>query len=378
MTRLPIAVVGVGHLGKEHARILSSMPEVHLVAVIDPNLAQAEGVAMRCNTRAVADHRAIVGSIRGAVIAAPTCHHHAVARDILQHGVGLLVEKPLANSPTLARDLVAIAKANKATLQVGHIERFNPAFEELCDRHLSPRYIACERFSGFSGRSTDVGVVLDLMIHDLDLVLSLVRSPVASVEAMGVSVLGGNEDLVQARVRFENGCVADLSASRVHPESLRRMRVWGAEGYAGIDFAKRTLSLMQPGEHLRQGRVDSRRLDPATVMSLKTELFARHVHTTEVDCGSRHERDQLTRELDDFVDCLRTGAEPRVTGEAGAEALELAARILTSLDAHQWEGMINGAVGPHQIPALAGRLFSPPHWSVQEGSSQESSAQRAA
>ena len=366
MTRLPVAVVGVGHLGKEHARILSSMPEVHLVAVIDPNLAQAEGVATRCNTRAVGDYRSVIGSIRGAIIATPTCHHHAVARDLLQNGVGLLVEKPLASTPVQARDLVAIAEANRVPLQVGHIERFNPAFEELASRPLAPRYLACERYSGFSGRSTDVGVVLDLMIHDIDLVLSLVRSPVASVEAMGVSVLGGNEDMVQARVRFENGCVADFSASRVHPEPTRRMRVWGAEGYAGVDFAKRTLSLMQPGEHLRHGRIDSRRLDPATVLSLKTELFGRHVHTTEVDCSARHERDQLTRELDDFVGCLRTGQRPRVGGEAGADALELAARILLSLEAHQWEGEINGAMGPHQIPAIAGRLFAPPARAAQE------------
>ena len=366
MTPLPVAVVGVGHLGKEHARILSSMPDVRLVAVIDPNLAQAEGVAMRCNTRAAGDYRAILGSIKGAVVAAPTCHHHAVARDLLQHGVGLLVEKPLASSSEQARDLVALAKANRATLQVGHIERFNPAFEELSSRHLAPRYIVGERYSGFSGRSTDVGVVLDLMIHDIDLVLSLVQSPVASVEAMGVSILGGNEDMVQARVRFENGCVADLTASRVHPEPLRRMRVWGAEGYAGVDFAKRTLSLMLPGEHLRQGRIDTRRLDPATIMSLKTELFGRHVHTTEVDCSTRHDRDQLTRELDDFVGCLRTGDAPRVGGEAGAEALELASRILASLGAHQWEGMINGAVGPHQFPTIAGRLFAPPERGIQE------------
>ena len=366
MTRLPVAVVGVGHLGKEHARILSSMPEVHLVAVIDPNLAQAEGVATRCNTRAAADYRSVLDSVRGAVIAAPTCHHHAVARDFLRAGVGLLVEKPLAANAEQARDLVGIANAHSTTLQVGHIERFNPAFEELANRPLSPRYIVCERYGGFTGRSADIGVVLDLMIHDIDLVLSLVGSPVVGVEAMGVSVLGGNEDMVQARVRFANGCVADLNASRVHPEPLRRMRVWGAEGYAGVDFAKRTLSLLMPGEHLRQGRIDSRRLDPATAASLKTELFGRHVHTTEVDCSARHERDQLTRELDDFVGSLRTGTRPRVDGEAGAAALEVASRILASLAAHQWEGGVNGAMGPHQMPAIAGRLFAPAERSAQE------------
>ncbi len=360
MTRLPVAVVGVGHLGKEHARILATLAEVELLAVADPNRAEAETVAQRCQTRACTDHRALVDKVRAVVIAAPTAYHHSVARDFLAAGVPLLVEKPLASNLAQAQELARLAHEQDTLVQVGHIERFNPAFEELQSHPLRPRYVVCERCSGFSGRSTDVGVVLDLMIHDLDLVLALVRSEPVRVEAMGAALLGGNEDLAQARVTFANGCIADLTASRVHPESLRRMRVWSAEGYAGVDLAKRQLTLMQPGEHLRRGRIDSRRLDPTMMASLKTELFTRHVQVVEVDCSQRHEADQLTRELQDFVHCVQTGEAPRVDAEAGRDAMALASMILDGIREHAWEGSDDGPTGPLQLPLPRGWLFNPP------------------
>jgi predicted dehydrogenase len=359
MTRLPVAVVGVGHLGKEHARILAGLPDVELVGVVDPNPGQADTVARRCSTRAYADHHDLIGRVRAAVIAAPTLYHHGVARDFLAAGTHLLVEKPLASNLAQAQELVRLAEGHDVLLQVGHIERFNPAFEELQSRPLRPRFIVCERTSGFSGRSTDVGVVLDLMIHDLDLVLALVRGPVARVEALGVAVLGGHEDLAQARVTFANGCVADLTASRVHPEAHRRMRIWGPEGYAGIDFARRQLTLMQPAEHLRQGWIDSRRLDPALVASLKSELFSRHLQVHELDLSQRHGADQLTRELEEFVRCARTGQSPRADGQAGQNALALASQVLDSIRSHAWEGRDDGPVGPHQLPPPRGWLFPP-------------------
>jgi predicted dehydrogenase len=357
MKRLRVAVVGVGHLGKEHARILASLPEVELVGVVDPNRVQAEAVAQRCGTRAFSDHRLLLGEVRAAVVAAPTVYHHTVARDFLAAGVPLLVEKPLAGNLAQADELARLSAEQGTLVQVGHIERFNPAFEELQNHPIRPRYIAAERCSGFSGRSTDVGVVLDVMIHDIDLVLTLVRSPAVRVEAMGAAVLGGNEDLAQARVTFANGCVADLTASRVHPESVRRMRLWGAEGYAGVDFASRKLTLMQPGEHLRRGRIDSRRLDPAILASLKTELFTRHLHATDVDCSGRHQADQLTRELQEFVRCARIGGAPRADAAAGRDALALASQILDRIRVHAWEGRPDGPIGPHQLPAPHGWLF---------------------
>jgi predicted dehydrogenase len=350
MTRLPVAVVGVGHLGKEHARILAALPTVDLVGVVDPRALQVEAVATRCGTRAFTDHRPLVPLVRAAVIAAPTALHHTVACDFLDAGVALLVEKPLAATLADADDLVARARRAGVPLQVGHVERFNPAFEELYHRPLRPKYISACRCGGFTGRSTDVGVVLDLMIHDLDLVLALVRAPVRRVEALGLAVLGEHEDVAQARLTFADGCVADLSASRVNPAAQRHMQVWGAEGYAGLDFTRRRLTLVQPGEQVRQGRLDPRRLDPA-------ELFGRHLQLQELDCNRG---DQLTRELEDFVACVRTGRSPRVDGLAGRDALALAERVLSSLRDHAWEGESGGPTGPHDLPAPRGALFNVP------------------
>jgi predicted dehydrogenase len=351
MSPLRVGVVGVGHLGKEHARILATLPDVELVGLVDPNISQVEAVAQRCRTRAFTDHRALIPLVDAAVIVVPTTHHHAVACDFLTHGLPLLVEKPMARTVQQAEEMTALAERRGALLQVGHIERFNPAFEELLRHPLQPKFITCERYSGFSGRSTDIGVVLDLMIHDLDLVLALVQAPVRDVEALGVSVLGGNEDLAQARVTFTNGCVADLRASRVHPTPVRCMQVFGPEGFAGVDFARRHLTLMQPAEHLRQ-----RRLDAPALATLKTDLFGRHVQVRELDCNAG---DQLTRELQEFVQSVRTGQRPRVDGAAGRDALALAGRILASLHAHAWEGT-GGPVGPAHLPSPRGTLFLPP------------------
>ncbi len=355
MKRVRMGVIGVGHLGKEHARILSTLPEVELVGVADPHSAQAEAVALRCGTKAFSNHQQMAPLVDAVVLAAPTHAHHAVASELLNRGVAVLVEKPLTADLTQAEELVAIADRAGTVLQVGHIERFNPAFEAVQRLPLRPKYITSERCSGFSGRSTDVGVVFDLMIHDLDLLMTLVGSPVRTVEALGAAVFGGCEDIAQTRLTFANGCIADVSASRVHPVAVRRMQIWSAEGFVGADFAHRKLSLMQPAEHLRQGRMDSRRLDGGTAASLKAELFGRHVQMREIDCEPC---DQLTRELQDFVHCACTNAKPRVDGRAGRDAVALATRILDSMTAHRWDGVEDGPAGPHRLPAPTGALFT--------------------
>jgi predicted dehydrogenase len=344
MKRLRMGVVGVGHLGKEHARILSTMPDVELVGVADPHADQAESVAFRCRTRPFPEHRPLLSLVDAAVIAAPTFVHHAVASDFLSHGVPVLVEKPLTADVAEAAELVALAEGRGVLLQVGHIERFNPAFEAMQRLPLQPQYICAERCGGFTGRSTDVGVVHDLMIHDLDLITALVRSPVRTVDALGAAVLGGCEDLAQARIVFADGCVADVKAIRVHPTAMRRMQVWAPEGFVGADLAKRKLMLTQPAAHLRLGRLDSRRLDAATAASLKAELFGRHLQVREMECTAAG--DQLTRELQEFVDCVRTGSKPRVDGEAGRAAVELAGRVLEAMAARQ------------RSPAPLGLLFA--------------------
>jgi predicted dehydrogenase len=356
MPRLRVGVVGVGHLGKEHARILAGLPAVELVGVADRRAAQAAQVAERCGARAFPDHAALLPLVDAAVIAVPTENHHAVALDFLQRGIPLLIEKPLASTLAQAEEIVGLAERQRVPLQVGHIERFNPAFEELLRRPLRPRYVRAERLGGYSGRSTDVGVVFDLMIHDLDLLLALTRSPVQSVEALGASLLGGHEDMAQARVRFADGCVADLSASRVHPTPVRRLQAWGPEGYAGVDFAARRVTLMQPASHLQRG-FDARRLEAAALTAFRAELFGKHVETLELSCAGG---DQLTCELEEFTTSVRTGRRPRVDGVAGREAVALAETVLKSLHEHAWEGDAGGPVGPWQTPLPIGPLFTSP------------------
>jgi predicted dehydrogenase len=277
MPDLRLCVIGVGHLGKEHARILSSMPGVELIGVADVSHAQAEAVASRCDTQAFNNHRPLLNRVDAAVIAVPTAWHHAVTLDFLQSRIPVLVEKPLALDLVQAEEMVSLARRQRVLVQVGHIERFNPAFVELCHRPIQPRFVTCERFGPFTGRSTDVGAVLDMMIHDIDLLLALVASPVKQVEALGLSVLGGQEDIAHARVLFANGCLANLSVNRVSTTPLRRMQVWAPEGFAGIDFARRQLTLIQPSAEVREGRCDPRRLDAASLARLKTDLYGRHL-----------------------------------------------------------------------------------------------------
>jgi predicted dehydrogenase len=335
MSPLRIAVVGVGHLGKEHARILSGLPDVELVGIVDVNADQAEAVARRCGTRAYTDYWPLLNLVDAAVIAVPTTHHHAIAAEFLRSRIAVLVEKPLALTPAEATALVALARSRGVVLQVGHIERFNPAFEELLQRPLQVKFIDCERAGQFTGRSTDIGAVLDLMIHDLDLVLKLVPAEVTAVDAVGVRVFGRHEDMANVRLHFADGCAANLSASRASATPVRRMRLWGPEGYAGLDFTERSLTLMQPSEQLRRHGLDARRLDPAGLALLKTELFGRHLEVVKLD---RSGGDQLTRELEDFVRVVRAGAEPRVSGEDGCRAVALATRIVDSMRAHSWAG----------------------------------------
>lgn len=354
MSPLRVAVIGVGHLGKEHARILAGLPEVELVGVADTNAAQAQTVAEKVGTQAYTDYRPLLDQVDAASVVVPTTAHHAVASAFLQRGVPVLVEKPLAPTVAEAESLVELAAQKGTILQVGHIERFNPAYEELKSRPVQPKFIHAERVGPFTGRSTDIGVVLDLMIHDLDLLLDLVAAPVQEVEAVGVSIFGVHEDVANTRLHFADGCVAEVTASRASPAPARRMNVWAPEGYARVDFAKRSLALVQPSEPLRRHGLDARRLDASALARLKDDLFGQHFKTLHLDCNRG---DQLTRELAHFVHCVRTGAQPRVSGADGLRALRLAERVLAGIRAHRWTGTASGPAGPQRLPNPVGLLF---------------------
>jgi predicted dehydrogenase len=352
-----MAVIGVGHLGQHHARILADMPDVELVGVADASPEQAQSIAERLKTTPFTSHEPLIGKVDAVSVVTPTIHHHRVAAEFLRAGIPALVEKPVCRTVAEANDLIELANKAGVPFQVGHIERFNPAFEELVRRPIRPKFVEAERHGPFTGRSMDIGAVLDLMIHDLDLLLSLVGGPVKTVSAVGAAVFGGHEDMVNARLEFENGCIAHVTASRITRHPKRRLRIWAPEGYAGIDFVTRKLTLVQQSEEARQLGLRVEHLDAATKARLKDEVFGRYLQVLNLDGDRKH--DQLTAELKHFVDCVRTGRRPRVTGEDGRNALELAERVLTALRNHQWNGSSEGPHGPGELPTPEGYLFAP-------------------
>lgn len=357
MSKLRVAVVGAGRLGGFHAQKLTALDTVELVAVVDPVAAQAQRVAEQCHTQAFAQPEELFGRVDAVVIATPTVAHHAVGVEFLRRGIHVLMEKPLAANAHQAEELVRTARQNKAILQVGHVERFNPALDAALPYLGAPKYIEAVRSSGFTFRSTDIGVVLDLMIHDLDLVLSLVPSDLRRVSALGVSVLGGHEDMANARLEFECGCVATLSASRVSYEAARRMQVWSAQAYAAIDFASRRTTLVCPSETILQRRFDLGALSAEQVEHYKQHLLEEHLPRRESEAAAV---DALALEVQDFVESIGAHRAPRVTGEQGRRAVEVAEQILDCIASHAWDDTLDGPVGPLALPQP--QILSPPHW----------------
>lgn len=349
MNSLRMAVIGVGALGRHHARILSQMEGVDLVAVADPG-PNTQTVADACNTTGVADYQQLLteSALRpdAVSIAVPTVMHRRVATACLDAGIPVLVEKPLAGNVVDGTAIVELADQKQLPLQVGHVERFNPATQLAWSQCGKPNYIEAERLSPYSFRSTDIGVVHDLMIHDLDLILSLVQSPVVDVNAFGLCFMGDHEDTVKARLRFENGCIADLHSSRVKTAGKRTMQIWSSTGTTSVDFTTREVVHQAPTETLLFGQspVERARQPDADIEQLKRDVFTKFLAVTEATAGSD---DALTAELSSFVNSVQTGAECICSGREALQALVVAERVLECVAAHQWDGTPHGAVGPH-------------------------------
>jgi predicted dehydrogenase len=350
MTPLKVAVIGAGHLGRIHARLLAQMPGLELVGIVDPLAAARDEVAAACQTRAFEHHRQLAGQIDAAVVAAPTRHHHAVAMDLVDQGLHLLVEKPIAATAQQADELVQAARRRGVVLQVGHVERFNPVMRLVEPHLMAPLFLDAVRCGSYTFRSTDIGVVLDLMIHDIDLALAMVGRPVRRVEAVGFSMLGGHEDMASARIEFDGGCVATLSASRVSYQAERRMQVFSARGFVTVDFAARTATLLGVSATVRRHGIDVDSLTSAEIARLKERLFD---EVLPLERMTAPEGNALADELADFADSIRTGRQPRVTGEAGAAALAVAEQVLSAIATHRSQA----GDGQSIIP-----MFPPPAW----------------
>jgi len=309
-SKLRVAVIGVGHLGQHHARLLATMDDVELVGVVDTKPGRAAEVAIRYSTRPFIDAADVLGRVDAVCVAVPTSSHVAIAMPFIDAGVSVLVEKPIASSVDDADRLVDAADRRGVTLAAGHTERFNPAVAAALPLVTDPRFVEIHRLGTFPERSLDIDVVFDLMIHDLDLLLASVRSDVVSVEAVGVNVLTPRTDIANARLRFASGCVANVTASRISRERVRKVRFFQHDSYVSVDYAAQEVELYR----LAPGKPGDPR--PA-IQGGKLEIA---------------NEEPLKRELADFVDAVRTGRDPGVPGRAGRDALALATRIAQQME----------------------------------------------
>lgn len=308
MDKVRVGVIGVGRLGQHHARIYADLPNAELVGVVDTDQQRANKIAKTYRTQALFEHDMLMGKVDAVSIAVPTSAHYAIAREFLENGVHLLIEKPITETVQQARELVEIAHDKNLTLQVGHVERFNAAIVELRNIIKDPAFIEVHRLGPYDPRVQDVGVVLDLMIHDIDIILDVVNSPVKSVDAVGVAIFSDKEDIANARIHFESGCIANITASRITPKKTRKIRFFQEDAYISIDYMKPTMEVFtkEVVENPREG------MPPIDIKRKKVKLKV---------------QEPLKAELEHFLECIERGSKPQITGEKARDALQLAVDI---------------------------------------------------
>jgi len=314
-SKIRVAVIGGGKMGTYHAKLLGKTPDVDLVGVCDTNVWKAQLAAWQSNSVAVRDYKDVLNRVDAVIIAVPTPLHHEVGMAALNAGAHVLIEKPLASTVEQAKELLAVSQEKQLVLQVGHIERFNPAVLEAVKHIRDPRYITVERLGPYDPRMSHIGVVLDLMIHDLDILLTLVGSEVESLEALGANLLSGHEDIANVRVRFKTGCVADLTASRISLGKSRKLRAFQKDSYISLDYGAGALKIYKKKSPVIKSLKDVEILNPklTSVDPLKNE----HIH---------------------FLDCIRHNRKPWPSGERGVEALKLALQISDELERYEVSG----------------------------------------
>lgn len=345
MKRLRAAVVGAGKMGRLHSRIYSQMGSVDLVAVVDQQVAKAEALAAEFGGRAYARPEDIVDQVDVVTVSVPTEHHAAVAELFLRRGIGVLVEKPIASSLADARSMLELARKHNATLQVGYSERFNPVVQAMHRLHITPRFIEANRISPYTFRSTDVGVVLDMMIHDIDIVLSLVRSPLKDIHAVGVNVIGRHEDIANTRLVFESGCVANLTASRLALKTERKVRVFSEDAYLSLDYLKKTGVMINKAANIDMVQWVHDRLEEGGQIDVQSTDWTKLVNVVNLDID---DREPLRLEQEAFVKAVQEGSRPQVSAEDAIAAMELAQIIIAKTGEHRWEGRNGAAISSQQ------------------------------
>ena len=342
MSKPRVAVVGIGRLGSFHTNLVIAGDLFDLVAIVEPVEAARHVATEEFSVRGVANISEVVDEIDCAIIATPTVHHFDVAQQLLKAGKHLLIEKPITLELAQANDLIALAEANELILQVGHVERFNPAFSAVATHVSTPLFIDAVRTTNYSFRSTDIGVTLDLMIHDIDLVLSLVDSPIAAIDAVGSVVIGPHEDIANARLTFENGTFANLTASRVNSEPQRTMRIEGPQGSTKIDFETPTAYTIEVSTQTESLQINL----PNTSEELKdlqARFFVDYLPKTEIDIPDGN---ALAMEQEDFATAITNGEAVQVSGRDGRDALAVAIEIANQIRSKH-QASPHAIKGPH-------------------------------
>ena len=349
MKTLRTAVIGVGHLGLVHARLLAAVEGVDLAGVVDVSPEARRTAAAQFGCAAFADHRELPGRFDAAIVAVPSCLHHRVALDLLPHGIHLLMEKPIAVSVAQADEMIAAARRGAAVLQVGHVERFNPALTAIEPLVSRPRRIDAERCFSHSFRSTDIGAVLDLMIHDIELAQSLVREEVVDVQASGAVVLGPQEDLAEARITFAGGCVANLRASRVSPVARRTMSVYCDELHALLDFAVPSATIVRTAPDGVPAAIDLESVAPQDRSELKQRLFSELLPLEDLAVEPNN---AILEEQQDFVTSILSSTPPRVGGLQARDALAVAEQVLSAIGLQRQTRRVAAATAPVETLSL--------------------------
>lgn len=302
MAELRVGVIGIGRLGSLHARVYKELPKVELVGICDIDSQKLNSVSEQLKTQTFLDYNELIGKVDAVNIAVPTNKHYQIAKDFINHSIHVLIEKPITNHLGHAKELIELAKNNKVILQVGHVERFNSAFAAVKKIVKNPRFIECHRLSPFPYRSLDIGVVLDVMIHDIDIILGLIKSDIKQVEAVGVPVLTPYEDIANVRISFENDCVCNLTASRISEEAMRKIRIFTNDAYISLDYGRQEAYLYKKEE----GKIIK---EPLPI----------------------EKEEPLKSELESFVDCIINHKRPLVSGEEAYLALQLSEKILDKI-----------------------------------------------
>ena len=327
--KLKIAVIGVGHLGKEHARIYSDMPDVSLAGIVDINKERGEAAAQRYSTKYYSSYKDILGKVDAVSVVVPTKSHYEIAKELLKNGIPVLVEKPMTGTVSEAEELIRLSKSNNTVLQPGYVERFNPAIQAIQKLDVSLKFIECHRLSPFTFRSADISVVFDLMIHDIDIILYLSKSKVKKIDAVGVNVISDKEDIANARIQFENGCVANITASRVSFEPMRKIRLFSEDSYISLDYQKQEAMIYKKSPKLTLKSINVEDKDVSTIKDLKSFVFGDLLKIERIKMDNQ---EPLKKEIESFVNCIKNGENPVVSGEEGLTAIKTASIIKDEIE----------------------------------------------